>query len=351
MKRVFGMTPRSMIVTHVGPAGSEPGGMASVLREYVSWGWTDCQLSILQSYAAKARFYSVWPFLLALWRLLRAPQSSLGIIHVHLSERGAFIREGLLVVVGHYRGLPVCASIHGAEFEEFFNSHSRICLFVLRRTRKVFVLSSPVRDLLKSDVGLNVTVLPNAVSIPLTMQTSAGEGQPIVVFAGEVSRRKGADTLIAAWPRVLHAVPDAELLLFGPRTSDLVIKEDTHVTVAGPTDHSAVLAALETCRVAVLPSRAEAMPMFILEAMARARPVIATEVGGIAEVVGAQCGAIVQPGDVSALADAIIHYLKEPDASTADGMRARARAIDQYSAEVIQRRLRDEWRSIAKVAS
>jgi glycosyltransferase involved in cell wall biosynthesis len=335
-------------VTHVGPAGAEPGGVASVLREYRSWHWTNCEISVLQSWSSTSRMHSGWPFIRTLCQLILLPKRRLGIVHVHLTQRGAFIREGLLLLAAYCRRLPVCASIHGSSFEKFYEAHRSLCLFVLRRARRLFVLSSAVRNMLAVERAVHAVLLPNAVAVPPPAATQASESQPIAVFAGEVSARKGVDILLSAWPDVLAAVPGARCRVIGPRSRSLSIQNVDGLTFEGPLPQGSVLSTLETCRVAVLPSRAEAMPMFVLEAMARGRPVIASEVGAIPDVVRPGCGAVVPAGDVAALRRALMHYLNNSQAAGADGARARSRVLEHHSVEVLQYRLQQEWMYVAK---
>jgi glycosyltransferase involved in cell wall biosynthesis len=322
--------------------------MASVLREYCSWPWTNCEISTLQSYSLTGRMHSGWPFIRTLCQLILLPKRRLGIVHVHLSQRGAFIREGFLLLAAYYRRLSVCASIHGSLFEDFYKAHRSLCLFVLRRARRVFVLSSAVRNMLNAEQAIPAVLLPNAVAVPPPPATPASESQPTAVFVGEVSARKGVDILLSAWPDVLAAVPGARCRVIGPRSRSLSLQNIEGLTFEGPLPQGSVLATLETCRVAVLPSRAEAMPMFVLEAMARGRPVIATEVGAIPDVVRPGCGAVVPAGDVAALRRALLHYLNNSQAAGADGARARCRVLEHYSVEVLQSRLEQEWMYVAK---
>src|SRR3954453_7641335 len=133
-------------VTHVGPFGPEPGGIAAVIRNYLEWRWPTTEHRVLRSYAPGARLFSLGPFLAALGTLITGRRGDLGVVHVHLSQRGAFIREGALVVVASLRRLPVCTTIHGSAFEKFLDGHRRLSMSVLRRCARTFVLSPHIQQ-------------------------------------------------------------------------------------------------------------------------------------------------------------------------------------------------------------
>lgn len=102
-------------------------------------------------------------------------------------------------------------------------------------------------------------------------------------------------------------------------------------------DVSAVLAALD---VVVLPSWIEGLPLVLLEAMAQAKPVVATDVGGTAElVVHGETGLLVAPRDPAALAAAIDELLADPERARAMGEAGRWRVREQFSAEGAARRV------------
>jgi glycosyltransferase involved in cell wall biosynthesis len=71
--------------------------------------------------------------------------------------------------------------------------------------------------------------------------------------------------------------------------------------------------AFALARTVVIPSRAESMPYIVLEAVAAGKPVIATRVGGIPEILGPDCESFVPPGDSEALAAAMAHDIADPD--------------------------------------
>ncbi len=140
-------------------------------------------------------------------------------------------------------------------------------------------------------------------------------GAQIVGVVGRLEPEKGHPTLIDAWPRVLRAVPDAYLLIVGEGSRREALEHQvaelgigSRVIFTGRRDDvPAVTAALD---VAVLPSYREAQGLTILEAMALSRPVVASNVGGIPEMVeDGRTGLLVPPHDPEALAAAITRLL------------------------------------------
>jgi glycosyltransferase involved in cell wall biosynthesis len=142
-------------------------------------------------------------------------------------------------------------------------------------------------------------------------------GSQIVGVIARLEPEKGHPTLLEAWPAVLRAVPDAYLLIIGEGSRrealeslvrDLRIAH--RVVFTGRRDDvPEVTAALD---VAVLPSYREAQGLSILEAMALSRPVVASNVGGIPEMIDdGVTGLLVPPHDAEALSAAIVRLLRD----------------------------------------
>ena len=140
-------------------------------------------------------------------------------------------------------------------------------------------------------------------------------GSQIVGVVARLEPEKGHPTLLQAWPLVLRVVPDAYLLIVGEGSRrDTLEAEARQLRIAHRVvftgrrdDVPAVTAALD---VAVLPSYREAQGMVILEAMALSRPVVASNVGGIPEMIeDGVTGLLVPPHDPGALAAAIVRLL------------------------------------------
>ncbi len=151
------------------------------------------------------------------------------------------------------------------------------------------------------------------------------ERVPLAVCVGRLAELKGQDQLLAAWPEVLRRVPAAHLVLAGDGPMGALWRArypDASVRWVGHTDDPGTW--YTAADVVVLPSRAEGMALVPLEAMACARPVVAFDVGGVRQSV-ADAGAVLPPGDVGGLADAVAARLADPDSAAREGERGRRR--------------------------
>ncbi|HEX2773700.1 MAG TPA: glycosyltransferase [Micromonosporaceae bacterium] len=142
---------------------------------------------------------------------------------------------------------------------------------------------------------------------------------PLAVCVGRVSRQKGQDVLLAAWPAVRSACPDATLALVGggDLLETLRNQAPPGVKFVGPVEdpHAWYVAA----DLVVLPSRWEGLPLTLLEALAVGRSVVGSDIPGIADALPEKAGAVVPVEHVAALAEAIGYRLRYPDVAGAEG--------------------------------
>jgi glycosyltransferase involved in cell wall biosynthesis len=171
--------------------------------------------------------------------------------------------------------------------------------------------------------------------------------QPQALFIGVLERYKNVDGLGDAWRLAAPHLPDAHLRLVGAGTLRGTVEQLVR-DVPGQTSwderltQPEVSQALDEATALVLPSRSEGMGRVIVEAFCRARPVVATRVGGIPDLVqDGTNGLLVEPGDTRALADAIVRILSDP--ALAERLSAGAHASADFwtsSAEEFAARVR-----------
>ncbi len=189
-----------------------------------------------------------------------------------------------------------------------------------------------------------------ALQAPLSPPPGFPRTGRIVLTVGRwdpAERYKGADTLIAALPRVLKSSPDASLVLVGdgedrPRLEHLAgnlgVSEHAHF-LHGLTSEQ-LFACYANCDVFALPSRGEGFGLVFLEAMACAKPVIGGAHGGIPDIVeDGVTGLLVPHGDAERLAQALESVLNHPNRSREMGARGRERVEKEYTFGEFQSRL------------
>lgn len=154
---------------------------------------------------------------------------------------------------------------------------------------------------------------------------------PTAVCVGRICRQKGQDLLMAAWPAIRAAVPGATLALVGdgPAAGSLAAGAPAGVIFAGPVaDPRPWYAA---ANVVVQPSRWEGMALTQLEAMACARCVVATDVGGAGEMLPASSRhALVPAGDITGLVVATVTRLNCSALAGREAAAARARICAEF---------------------
>jgi glycosyltransferase involved in cell wall biosynthesis len=270
------------------------------------------------------------------------------IAHVHLSHRGSFVREGLIVLVLAARRTPIVLSIHGSRFVAFADSQRMLVRSVLRRGDVIICLSPEaeqrVRDL---DETAEVRLIANPVLGPADQTEPVA---PLVLFAGELSFRKGVDVLLAAWESVHRQWPDWNLLLAGPAGDVDLDALPKNVSLLGKQSRAEVDALLERCSIVVLPSRHEAMPMILTEAMAHGRPFVSTNIEGIVSLSrGVQ--PLVSPGDPGAFGTALSDLIGNPERRLKLGEDAYAHYLETRSPIAVAPLLREAYLTAMAAAS
>lgn len=295
----------------------------------------------------------------ALRRIVERSRAEL--FHLHSSKAGL---AGRLVLRGRQ---PTIFQPHAWSFEAVNGVIGRAALTWERMSARwahLVVCVSEGERALGERSGIHATfrVIPNGVDLDAFPQASAEDraaararlgrvpAERLVVCVGRLARAKGQDVLLEAWPRVRAQVPDSALVLVGagPDADTLRRRATAGVELVGERDD--ILDWLAAADVVVQPSRWEAMSLALLEAMARGRSVVVTDVAGMPEILAGVDGAIVPVEAPEPLADAIAERLLDPARVEGEGDENRRlvegfdlrRTTEEFAAvyrELIDRRL------------
>lgn len=230
------------------------------------------------------------------------------------------------VLAARALGKPCVVKVHGSDVNVLLARSAMaraIAARVLPRAEAVVAVSRALASKME-ELGVpraRVHVVRNGVDSSLFFpRDRQGERRAlgvarearVVLFVGRLEPQKGLRELLDAFERVRVHVPEAMLAVAGDGVSRSEVEarvarwgDGSVARVLGALAQDEVARWLGACDVAVLPSWAEGTPNVVLEALASGRPVVATSVGGIPEVVDVRAGILVPPHDAAALARAI----------------------------------------------
>ena len=297
-------------------------------------------------------------FAAALFRILFARVTGkIDVLHIHLSDRGSCYRKVLLGYAAQLLSVPYVIHLHGAIFLEYWSSApiwiARSVDHLFRHSRRIIVLgqywAQGISDRLPNVKG-KILVLPNATPSMNSQHLASVDGRIRITFLGQLSKRKGSPELIAALQSLAYRL-DWVATLAGDGTveeSRATVRSATmesRIKIPGWLDESETANLLDQTDILVLPSRAENLPMAILEGFARGIAVIATPVGAIPEVIKhGRNGLIVPAGDVPALAEALALLISDAELRRRLGDAARKDHTARYEMTSYVSHLIGEWR-------
>ena len=305
---------------------SYKGGMVSVVKGYLGYkGWPDdINITFVPTHREAGKAGLLVYFARAVARIVwLCARGKVDVAHLHVAERGSFMRKGFLVRLLYRFGIPVALHHHGAEFEDYYEKSSpearRRIDSVLAEADVNLVLSRRLVPMILSKAPeARVEVLYNAVGVPETNPYSTSSRG--VLFLGRLGERKGTYVLLDAIRRLDPELPpDITFALCGDGETDLVAEKvgemglGHRISHIGWTDGPEKERFMAGAMMNVLPSFNEGLPMTILETMARGIPNISTPVASIPEVIHeGETGLLVPPGDAEALAEAIRRLATDP---------------------------------------
>jgi glycosyltransferase involved in cell wall biosynthesis len=288
------------------------------------------------------------------------------IIHTHLSKAGLLGRLAGLLARSRARRVH---TFHGNLFGGYFGAEATNAIigaerFLGQRTDRVLALSEPQRaELLAHAIAPpdRIAVVPLGLDLARFGTVDRSEArrrlgippnQPVIVAAGRMVPIKRLDRLVDAFALVRRGRP-AHLYLIGdgPERAAVEARVGTaglgdDVTFVGWVDEVADWYA--AADVVALSSDREGTPLALIEAAAAARPVVATAVGGVPDVVAdGETGFVVPASDVRAFAERVTRLLADPELAARLGAAAPAHA-GAFAAERLINDLDAEYRALLR---
>ena len=276
---------------------------------------------------------------------------------IHAHEFGAILYGW---IIARLTGIPFIGTIHGKNY--FWEKlRRRLAYRIISRSGILVAVSEDLKRFVMDKIGLpdtNVRVIYNGVQsgssvsgdeiIRGRIELGLKDGDHVIGAVGNLYPVKGHQYLLQAMPVVLQQYPGATLVLVGRGDLEASLKEQAkqlgiegQVRFLGMRQDIPNLLAIMS--IFVMPSLSEGLSLALLEAMVAGRPVVATRVGGNAElVVNGETGILVESKDFEALAAAICTLLGNRAMREEFGRKAVTRAQERFSA----RQMADNYRTL-----
>lgn len=212
---------------------------------------------------------------------------------------------------------------------------------VYRGARAIFTISEYLRRSFIEDFGIPeervhaVLAGPNFDAAAVSPAREHAEGPPTILFVGVHFERKGGDLLLEAFARVRGRIPDARLIIVGPRQLRLDAPGVTNLGFLRKEvaeESAALMRAYEQAHVFCMPTRYEPFGIAFVEAMLHGLPCIGPDAWAVPEMVrDGETGLLAAPDDVDAIADRLERLLLDPALARRMGLAGRQLALANFS--------------------
>jgi len=344
-----------MKVLMIGPARSVNGGISTVVNNYYKAGLDKkIELQYIGTMEDGSKWHKLRVAVVSLLKFLKeVPKYK--IVHINMASDVSLCRKIPFIYLTKFFRKKLVIHQHGGNFKEFYYSqcgkNSRNFIKkTLNKADRFLVVAEYLGEIFEEIVAKEkVMVLSNAIEIPKTIK----EKQPgnKLLFLGRLCKEKGIRELLEAVSELKEEGQELELYLGGvwveQELKELADKYPEFVHQLGWIGKEEKEKYLQECNIFVLPTYFEGLPMSLLEGMAYECACIASEVGGIPQVIDNQNdGILITPKSKETLKDAIREVLNDDELQKRLGRAACKKVLEEYDIDKSVERLVKIYQSL-----
>lgn len=323
----------------IGPARSVHGGISGVVNNYYEAGLDQkvrlCYIgTMVEGSRMRKLFQAAWALLLFACKL-----PFYQIVHVNVASDASFVRKSFFIRLSKFFRKKIVIHQHGGDFETYYGEQNENKKEMVRKVLAmgdVFLTLAPsYQNFFESITGrTDILVFPDAIKI--TEKSDKIYGQQKMLFLGRICREKGIEELLQAMKELHTDFPNAKLYLGGifedPELENRIKECEDYITWLGWISGAEKERYLQDCDIFVLPSYFEGQSVAILEAMAHSCAVVASQVGGIVQmIVQDQTGVLIKPHDAASLKKALERVFTDQELCSRLGRQAREKVEKEFS--------------------
>ncbi|WP_026517039.1 glycosyltransferase family 4 protein [Butyrivibrio sp. MC2021] len=332
-------------VLMVGPDRSVHGGISAVVNEFYKAGLDQrVTLKYIGTMKEGSKLKKLFVAAFAYARFLAA-LPGFDVVHVNFSSDMSFLRKSYFIRAAHKKGKPVVLHQHGGDFTTFYGKElddkgRKKAADTLKMGDIMLVLTQTWKDYFSGIISSDkIRVFPNGIKTEgIADVGTADKDYNKILFLGRVCRDKGMDELLLAMKNIHEKNKDVKLYIGGifedPAYEARIREMQDYVTYLGWVTGDEKGRILKECGILTLPSYFEGFGMVLIEAMLRKSAVVASNVGGIPDIIeDGKDGLLVPAKDAAALEQALLKAVTEKDLSAELGENGRAKVLQKYSVE------------------
>ena len=346
-------------VLMIGPDRSVHGGISAVVNNYYEAGLNQkVDLCYIGTMVEGSKLRKLWQAIKAFVQFcVKLPEY--GIVHIHVASDSSFYRKSVFIKTAHVFGKRIVVHQHGGNFEEFYyrqltEKGRKNVQKVLSMAEVLLVLSLEWKQFFSQITEESrITVFPNSIQLPQLAEKHYGQHK--LLFLGRLCETKGIRELLNSVAELRSEYPDMKLYLGGiweeKELETLAGAYPENVRYLGWINGEEKKKYLEECDIFVLPTYFEGQPVSVLEAMAFSCAVVASQVGGIPQMIeDGQTGILIKPKDEVSLQDGLLKVLKDARLCAELGANARKKVASEFSIEMSIEKLLQIYRKVSEVS-
>lgn len=283
-------------------------------------------------------------------------KEKIDVVHITTSGRLAIIRDILLLKVAKKRGVRSVYHIHFGRVPQMVQGATN----EWKLMKKALLLSDQVIAIDKSTYNSIKEVLPSVDACylpnPFDLKRLEAEMEEFgaisepkkeISYLGWVIKTKGIEELLEGWGEISGKYLDWSLRIVGPYAKEYLQELRQRypmgqVVFEGEKSHEDAMRIVASSSIFILPSYTEGFPNVILEAMALEKPIIATSVGAIPDMLDG-CGTVIPPQSSSAVSSSIEELINSPDVCRELAKKGREKLLVNYTAEKVFSEYESIW--------
>lgn len=292
------------------------------------------------------------------WRVVKALRGKrFDVIHLPTSGHLSAVRDVVISYVAAWFDVPLVLHIRFGRIPAIAAAQTwewRLLRKAMLRAASVVAIDGATFDAVQRHLPeARLCLIPNCVNLADLPEPKVETGEvKTALFVGWVVATKGVGELCEAWSKLrpagwrlrivgsVDAAYKAQLLAQFPVDS---------IEFTGLLSHPETMVSMANCDLFVLPSYTEGFPNAVVEAMALGRPIVATRVGAIPEMLADRAGVLIESRNVEQLSAALQRVVGDPDLRQQLGQRAQERAKVNYAIDVVFDTYVSRWNQVSKL--